>query len=146
MNKAVMQSYKLSMPMKAILLIISAIVLTGILIGYKEYYKPQRSVENEVAIAVTAVRLFTEFEANEAKANSKYLNKAVLVTGIVSEMSFNQSGSMVIILASDNPMFGVSCTMEEKPQGLVKGETVSIKGICTGYLSDVVVTRGIVSK
>ena len=146
MKKAVIHSNNMSVPMKAVLLIIAVIILSGVLIGYREYNKPARSVANEVAITITASQLFNEFEANEAVANKKYLNKAVLVTGSVSEISFNQSGKTVIILESDNPMFGVSCTMEEKPQNLAIGIKVSVKGICTGYLSDVVVTRGIISK
>jgi hypothetical protein len=131
---------------KAILIIIALVFLTGILIGFILYNKPHRSVENEEAIAVTAVQLFKAFEQNEEKSNTMYLNKAVLVTGSVSEISSNQEGKIILILETDNPMFGVSCTMEDKIDGVASGDVVTVKGICTGYLSDVVVTRAIISK
>ena len=132
--------------LKVILSIIAVLILSGMLIGYMLYNKPQRSVKNEEAIEVTAAQLFQEFEGNETSANIKYLNKAVLATGTISEISSNQEGKTVLILETDNPMFGVSCTLEESPQELIKGSSVSVKGICTGYLSDVVITRGIISK
>lgn len=132
--------------MRVILLIIALVILSGILIGYTLYNKPQRSVEREEAVSVSADQLFKDFEGDEAAANTKYLNQAVLVTGTISEISFNQDGKTVLILGTDNPMFGVSCTLEGQAQGLSAGARVSVKGICTGYLSDVVITRGIIIK
>jgi len=146
MGKTVIHSNKLHITVRVILLIIALIILSGILIGYTLYNKPQRSVENEEAVTVSATQLFKEFESNETEANAAYLNKAVLVTGTISEISSNQDGKAVLILETENPMFGVSCTLEEQAQGLSAGSSVTVKGICTGYLSDVVITRGIISK
>ncbi len=141
-----MASLKNRTSLRAILMGSALLILIAILIAFILYNKPQRSVENESAIAITATQLFKEFEQNEEKANEMYLNKAVLVTGTVSEISLNQDGKTVLILETENPMFGVSCTMEGTLEGSASGSTIKVKGICTGYLSDVVLTRAIISK
>jgi hypothetical protein len=38
-------------------------------------------------------------------------------------------------------MFGINCTMEEKDGNIKEGDEVVLKGICTGYLTDVVLIR-----
>lgn len=138
-----MNTKKWKVPTRVILLIVGLIILSGVFIGYELYNKPQRSVEDEVAIAITAKELFQKFESDEAKANATFLNKAVLVTGKISEISRNQDGKTVLVLETDNPMFGVTCTLEDSMEVVAPQTNVSVKGICTGYLSDVVVTRGI---
>jgi cell division septation protein DedD len=136
-------SFKISM--KAILIAIALIALAGILIGYVLYNKPHRSVADEQAVSVPAGELFKAFETDENTANSKYLNKVVAVSGVVSEVSTNMEGKMVVILQTDDPMFGVSCTLADSQQQKIEKESaVIIKGICTGYLSDVVIVQGIV--
>jgi hypothetical protein len=47
---------------------------------------------------------------------------------------------MIIVLAASNPPFGVSCTMAQSELNVSSGMDVTIKGICTGYLSDVILT------
>jgi hypothetical protein len=116
----------------------------GIIVVISMYYKPHRSVESEQAIVIDARQLFLEYETDESLANTKYLNKAVEVTGTVAEITINQNNKTVLLLETSNPMFGVSCTLESDNSNVEIGSSVSIKGICTGYLSDVVITQGIV--
>ncbi len=66
------------------------------------------------------------------------------VTGIINEMSKNQKGETVITLKGTD-MGGIICTLESAIQAATKvGATVVIKGICTGYLTDVVLVRCVV--
>lgn len=129
--------------LRAFFVLLPLIILIGVFIAYKQYTKPHRSVEEEASIAIEASQLFREFEADEMTANQNYLNKVVSVTGTVVAINTNQEGALVIILETENPMFGVSCTLQEKSDSIKVGNRVTIKGICTGYLSDVVVNRGI---
>jgi hypothetical protein len=110
------------------------------------FNKPHRSVADEVAIEVSSSDLFQQFETNEEAGNTKFLDKAILVSGEVAEIVTNQEGKTVVILATDNPLFGVSCTMEGSSDDVQIGSTVTIKGICVGYLSDVVINRAIITK
>jgi len=65
------------------------------------------------------------------------------VTGTVSEILTNQDGRSVLVLKTNDPLFGISCTMTDDISRVQPGMSVTIKGICTGYLSDVVITNGI---
>jgi hypothetical protein len=76
----------------------------------------------------------------------QFLNKAIEVTGTVSDVKKNQAGSTVVYLKSDDPIYGVNCTFKQDPGIITKGSTITFKGICTGYLSDVVINEGIMIK
>jgi hypothetical protein len=129
--------------LRAIFILLPILGLVGAFVVYKQYTKPHRTVEEEISIAIDAPRLFNEFESDEITANQNYLNKVLSVTGTVVAITTNQEGASVIILETENPMFGVSCTLQEKNDSIKIGDRVTIKGICTGYLSDVVINRGI---
>jgi hypothetical protein len=132
--------------LRAVFILLPLIVFIGAFIAYKQYTKPHRLIEEEIAISIEASQLFSEFETSEVGANQKYLNKVISVTGTIVELNTNQDGASIILLETENPMFGVSCTLEEKSDLVNVGSQVTIKGICTGYLSDVVVNRGRVVK
>lgn len=118
-----------------------------VIAGYTLYHKQHRSVENEKFIEADATDLFKSFETDETNANLKYLDNVVQVNGIVSEVLINQAGESIILLKTGSPLYGISCTMKNKPEGITPGMNVDIRGICTGYLSDVIIIQGmLVSK
>jgi hypothetical protein len=103
-------------------------------------------VAKEKGIQITAVAIFDSFSNNEQSANTQFLNKAIEVTGTVSDVKKNQAGNTVVYLKSDDPIYGVNCTFKQDPGIITKGSTITFKGICTGYLSDVVINEGIMIK
>jgi hypothetical protein len=125
-----------------------AVIGLSVFYGVKYYLrnKPGRQVEQEKGIEVTATQIFDEFSANEAAANQKYLNKAIQVTGEVAEAKKNQDNKTVVLLKTSDPMFGVNCTFKTDPGPLEAGSTITFKGICTGFLSDVVINEGVLVK
>lgn len=126
------------------LLFVLIIIVTGGFIGYKMYNKPHRNVDEAKGTAVTAAQLITDYETNEADANGKYLDKVLEVTGEITEVSKNQKAETVITLKG-SVMGGIICTLEGTAAIEVKpATTVTIKGICTGYLTDVVLVRAMV--
>lgn len=132
--------------MKKVLLYGLPILLIGITVAYFIYNKPHQNMErSKVDMAVSAVDLFTEFEQNESKANEKYLEKVILVEGEIKEISTNEEGNVSLTLKSSSDLFGVICQMdnltEHERTDFSVGETVSLKGICTGMLMDVVLVR-----
>ncbi|MBK6362855.1 MAG: hypothetical protein IPG18_14920 [Saprospiraceae bacterium] len=123
-------------------LLVLAIVGGGI--GFYLYNKPKTSMEAMKTDNVLAPSdLVQEFENDEAAAEIKYLDKTVEVSGVVREIT--DAG---IILDSGNDLIGVLCEFEN-PNDLkdikVK-DNVKIKGICTGKLLDVVLSRSIILK
>jgi len=114
-------------------------------IGYRMYNKPHRSAATETAVELTAMRLAADYEKDEAGANKKYLGNAVQVSGTVSEVSFNQQNKPVIFLMGAD-MSGVQCTLQDDAHGIKKGDSITIKGFCTGYLTDVIMDRCVVGQ
>lgn len=129
--------------MRTVIILIVGVFILIAGVVFMVYNKNHRTVEDEEYLSIEALKLFNDFSTNEAMANEQYLDKVLEVTGEISEMITNQSGETIILLKTDDPIYGVSCTMHKKPGQITPGSRVTIKGICTGYLSDVVITRGV---
>jgi len=123
---------KRSSVLKRIIVILSIILLLGIATAVYLWNLPHKKVENVVGIRATAVGLAKEYAANEQQANTKYLNKAITVSGVISEVDKNQDGGTMVILDSGDPMAGVQCSMRDKGAAMTKGQTITIKGFCSG--------------
>lgn len=137
------------MKKKIILLGLIAAVIGGIGVWYFIFYKPthfKRDVADEQAINVTAVKIVADFLANEDSANKVYLNKAIAITGEVIEARKNQDGKPTVTLKSGDSFSNIYCTLKDDAGEIQGGTTVTVKGICTGYLSDVVIIDAIIVK
>ena len=134
------------MSKKKILLLLVIAILCAISYGVYIWNKPARDVVKEAGIKVTAVEIFDTYMKDEVAADKIYLNKAIEVTGVVSDIKKNQEGKTVIYLQSDDPVFGINCTFKAEPGAIDKGSTVTFKGICTGLLSDVIINQGVLVK
>jgi hypothetical protein len=109
-----------------------------------EYSKTHhRNVEDEKAMAVTAEQMVKDYQMNEQAANAKYLNKAIEVKGVILKKDKDQSGNMTLTLKSGDAFSNIFCTLKPGNYNL-KDSVVSVKGICTGFLSDVVLNGVII--
>lgn len=143
----------MSKNLRIILLVVVIGGLIGAFVGYKLYMKPVKNdfSEAKADVSISAQELFHDFEADEATAKVKYLNKVVEVTGVAQEISAASDGSTNIIMHEpDELMGGVLCNFmgeNAKAAAAIKsGETVTVKGECTGYLSEVNVMRAVIVK
>lgn len=133
--------------MKKIALVILVLLLIGGSVGYYFFNKKPAQVEDIKSEAITATSLAKAFEENEAAANKQYLNKVMDVSGTVQEISQNQDGQMVIVLASDeNPLSGVQCTMRKSIANIKAGDQLTIKGFCNGFVMTVILSDCIQTK
>jgi len=137
--------------MKMKFLYIGAIIMAiaGIFLYFYVFYSPKPDIYSEkVDQKLTAKELFNKFENNENQANTVFLDKVVEVTGTLSEIQKTQDNEIILILRDENEIFGVVCTMLEKDQNLDKiktGANLTIKGICKGYLTDVIINNCIIT-
>jgi hypothetical protein len=124
---------------RIIIFLVTGLLLAGGIV-YFVYNKPHRDVASEKAeYTLTADELFDEYEADEAAANSKFLDKTVQVSGTISEIGTNDAGQSFVILAAKNAMIGgISATFQGEQANLEEGLKVSLKCRCTGKLMDVV--------
>jgi hypothetical protein len=127
---------------KKILPVLLGLVIAGAAVGYYLYNKPVASLERKKAdVATTSVDLLNAYVNDEAAANTTYLGKVVEVTGPVSLVT-DEGGKIKVYLDTGNPMSAVICELAEGPMPDLKtGETATLKGLCSGYLSDVVIVQ-----
>ena len=105
----------------------------------------RRQVQSETGIVITSDSLVAKYQADENLANSLYLNKAVVVTGNLLSIDKNQEGKTILVIGRTDSFSNVSVTMISTAAIIQKvGESITIKGLCTGALSDVVITDGVV--
>jgi len=133
---------------KIILIIGVVCVITGGIVAYRIYNKPHRDVSKEQGVQLTAQKLYDAFRTNEAAANQLYLDKAIELTGEVGEVKTNQDGKTVVDFKTNDPLVVINCTFKTPPGELKAGETITFKGICTGYIPDanVVINEGVLVK
>jgi len=101
-------------------------------------------VAKETGIPVTATELYTQFSSDHIQANQAYLNKVLQVSGRVLSIKNSPYAGPVVVLSTGDPLFGVACSLNQvapSAKPVKPGETIIIKGICTGYLSDVVLSN-----
>jgi hypothetical protein len=124
----------------SIVLLLLAVIAAGVFVWFFYWNKPQTNIKDSGSVSVSANELFSKYNTNEQEANRFYIDKVVSVTGEVSSLTKNSEGKTVVMLKTNDPMFGVNCTMEQEA-AIKPGETLTLKGICTGYLTDVVLIR-----
>jgi hypothetical protein len=104
-----------------------------------------RNVQSEKGIVIQADSLSAAYQADEKNANALYLNKAVEISGTIVSIDKNQEGKITLIIGRADSFSNVSVTLiSTTPISQKIGETITIKGVCTGALSDVIVTEGVV--
>ncbi len=135
---------------KNIMIGLLLLILAGATFGFYLWNKPQKNMTSaKTELSIDAQTILTAFETAENEANTKYLDKVVAVKGKVKEVK-NEGGKICIALETDSPMSGVLCNLDPLSQHdkttFSPGEEVVFKGVCTGFLSDVVLERCVLSK
>ena len=97
--------------------------------------------------SLSAIALYQEYSQNETKANRKYIGKTIVLDGNISEISKDQAGATALMFTQAGELEGVMCTLEksQKTAQLTVGQSVKVKGQCTGMLemTGVVLNKGI---
>ena len=129
--------------LKKVSIFLVGLILVGVIGFFVLMNLPKASVEAKDAdYKLDAVTLFDEFNNNEAASNKKYISKVLVVTGKVESLEKDKNGAQVVIISSNDSFNGVMCTMESEENLNIKvGDTISLKGICTGKLSDVILNK-----
>jgi len=98
-----------------------------------------------VDFTLSATELFQEYSENQAVADQKFIDQVMQVSGKIFEISTDQQGATVFLLATSENDAGLLCTFElaenDKLASKKVGDMVSLKGVCTGMLMEVVLNR-----
>lgn len=134
-------------------LIFLAVIVIGLIVGTIVYLYTFRKADLSVAsrkadIEINASELLKKFTDNETSANAEFLDKVIVVNGLIDKIS-EDSTEISVYLKSPEDMAGVMCGFNKTTidkSTLKSGSNIRIKGICTGYLMDVVLNKCSVEK
>ncbi|MDO5969807.1 hypothetical protein Q4Q35_08305 [Flavivirga aquimarina] len=101
------------------------IILIGLCIAaYLYIYKDHRNIETEAPVfTVTASLISSEFSKTPLESEKKYLNKTILVSGVISEVNQND-------LTLNDIVF---CQFSNSVNSLKIESKIKIKGRVIGY-------------
>jgi hypothetical protein len=121
-----------------LLLVVCVVIVTAI--AFYLYQKPRTSLTNIKAdYTLSAKDLYTAFQQDEKKANQKFIEKVIEVSGNVENVE--ETDSTVNILLLGDSLGGVNCSVKKDADNKiatpVKGKDVKVKGRCVGFLMDV---------
>ncbi|WP_158841821.1 OB-fold protein [Polaribacter sp. L3A8] len=91
--------------------------------------------------SINSIDLIDSYLDNEKKADKLYLEKIIEVSGFVREVTFLNNRNTVILYGK-NKTSGIICDIHpsqiEKIKNLKEHQKIVVKGICKGFLKDVV--------
>ena len=107
-------------------IIVGIVVLFAILlVSYKYLYHAHRDISNEEPIfSVNATQILQDFLLDEPKANLKYLDKSITVTGKITNID-SKNNTLVI----DEKVF----VLMKKNSDVKQNEVITIQGRVIGY-------------
>jgi hypothetical protein len=132
--------------MKKLLYLIITLFIIAIIAYFVVMNMPKASIKgNDAAYTISAVELYADFEKNENQANKKYIGKTIIIEGIISEIDTDKNGATVLFINSADAMNGILCTLEPGQKGDFKeNQSIKVKGLCTGFLQDVVLNKCVI--
>lgn len=133
---------------KTIIAVAATIALVGGgVYAWTEYNRGVGSADSmPVTESVTATELFDAFSADEQAATAKFVGmneQVVQVSGSIRSVEPTSNDRVNVTLETGDALAGVVCEFEKNdvPSDWKPGDDVSIKGICTGMLLDIVLIR-----
>ncbi|NVO11053.1 MAG: hypothetical protein HXX16_13915 [Bacteroidales bacterium] len=119
-------------------------LIVAIFIWLYAFRKADLSASSQRAeTEIAATDLLKKFESNESEANTAYLGKVIIVSGTIDKIT-EDSTIVSVYIKNPEDVSGVICgfnkTMIDKST-IKLGNSIRVKGICTGYLMDVVLNK-----
>ena len=130
---------------KIVISVIVVLIISGFYFAWQQYHRKHADTTDLTAtVKKEAMSLIKEFESDETAANLKYNGKVVSVKGAVLKIEYNND-TRNLILGDGSSAAGVICEFQPEHKSdadkIIPGQQISIKGICTGMLLDVVMVR-----
>lgn len=140
--------YDMIFTRKKVILSVILILMLTIAWGFYLYFKPRASIVGTKAdISIPATSLYSEFETIEDSATKKYTDKILEINGSIQELI--KTDTTLNIILNGGMLGGINCNMyrpNNETLALKKGDSILIKGRCSGFLSDVILVDAVLVK
>jgi len=134
----------MSLKIRILLIALAIIIIGAVIVWLRVFRKSDTSVAGQKAtIEITASALVNDYEINEDSANLKYNDKVISIIGMIAEVKESQE-NISLYLKENKATSGVMCSFDKgvvKKEDFKTGQEVKLKGICNGYLMDVVMNK-----
>jgi len=139
--------------MKALIKIFLSLIILVILIFSAGYlylrYMPDKNMEKQAPdFLLTASQLANEYNLDPAASDVKFIDRIIEVTGNISDISTDQNEAIVFILRDNEMETGILCTLTQEAKtdaaALKPGDRITIRGMCTGMLFEVVLNKCVI--
>lgn len=124
-----------------ILLVLLLLVLFCLGAYFVKHQGVMFSKNTSITNRTSSDSLISFFLHNEKEANTRFTNKAIVVTGKIKEINY-LNNRYTIILYTPYKDHHILCDVDpdqnELLRNLEKGEIISIKGVCKGFLKDII--------
>ncbi|HET8572447.1 MAG TPA: hypothetical protein VFL76_01130 [Edaphocola sp.] len=117
---------------RRIIIVILFFILAGAGTGIYLWNMPHTKVENVSGLSISVAELSGSFDRDETAANARFLNKAITVSGHVSEVLHNLDGGLMAVLTADSATNAIECAFRDKNIQVRKGTNITVKGFCAG--------------
>ncbi|WP_343348611.1 OB-fold protein [Terrisporobacter petrolearius] len=103
----------------------------------------EQGKEKEDPIVVKASKLYRDYDSNEVKADKKYNDKTLEITGVVDDIGVSLGQTYVCLSTGEEySAFSVQCFFDDdgeidKVSELSKGDKITLSGTCTGMSMNV---------
>jgi len=133
------------MKRKIVLGVVLTVVVIITVIALLMYHKPHTVIATEkAAYKLSASELGEAFSKDEGLANALYAGKVLEVTGTLKEIIMNDN-TPILMMGEPSGMTSVSCYLQrenkDKARTLKTGTQITVKGVCNGFLVDVVLDK-----
>jgi tRNA_anti-like len=126
---------------RIVFIAILAALIAGGFLGWRAYTrKPADICDKKTDFTISADALIKAFTSDEAASNKLYLDKSVAVSGMVKSLDKDEKGYYTVVLGDTASTASVRCSVDSLHNAEVSnvkpGETLLIKGFCTGFTAD----------
>ena len=129
---------------KIALFVVFFMALAGILTGLYLFNLQHKDLKNvKPDFVITAVDLQKAFESDETSANSRFVKKILEVSGTIETVKPGDDKSTNVALKTGSILGSVICTFQpdKEASNLRVGDSIAIRGECSGYLTDVLLNN-----
>lgn len=125
---------------RTIILILLSLLLIGAGSGIYLFNKKVPGLEQVQAdFSLSSDELYHAFEKDESAAGKLYENRVVQINGRVQSISDDRLN--LILAVTDGLMGGINCSFPAPLNSIQIGEQIQVKGLCQGFLMDVILTN-----
>jgi hypothetical protein len=112
------------------------VVIAGAGFAWWIYHKPQRNINNEIAVKTETNALLDAFKQNEKTASTQYTDKVLELSGIVKEASKNEAGKWVVNIENATHTGSITVAFSALQDQVQPFDSITYKGICAGYFPE----------